>query len=172
MDGQSVDQPAGGASTLRWGVKRSLLDYVSRLGDGRIAWRPGQTPAEFPLSHGTESPQGRRFGFAGGLRLSGHAGMLDVVLEDPAIDLDSGMLLVGVKQSTEPVAILVLGDPVIDDGDHGVTVTYPTPELTPDGVVVFGSVYPEATVFDPVVVRLSPDAITVLTDAGPVPGSR
>lgn len=76
------------------------------------------------------------------------------------------MLLASVQQAEEPVAILRMGDARVQQSEDGFSITYPAPKLTPDGVIVFGGVYPENEKFDPIVVRLRQETAMKLVTQG------
>jgi hypothetical protein len=140
------------AGVLRWRIKESLLGYLNRLPDGLMLWSDPRRPGEFPLEE-------RRSGagalqFEGSVRLLGHAGMLNVLLESPSLNLEVGVLQVKTRLTDGPVAILLLGPVEITEQDQAYMIRYPDPRLTNDGAVVFGGNYREGEILDPLEVQL------------------
>lgn len=69
-------------SVLRWSIKDSLLSYVRAMQDGRIVVDGGATDVGHSFEFaGTFDP----LRFAGRVMLTGHSGMMRVIIADPAI---------------------------------------------------------------------------------------
>jgi hypothetical protein len=82
-----MSAPDGGArhrAVLSWGVKASLVGYVRGMADGRVETTDGAELADnafrFPRREGADD-----LAFRGSVALTGHGGMLRVVIADPAL---------------------------------------------------------------------------------------
>lgn len=93
---------------LIWGVKASLLQYIQRMPDGAVDVDPpavamGNThDFSFPLA---EQSAQDRLRFSGGLRCSGHGGLLRIDIVDPEL---------AAEDSADPLAgswLLTIADP-------------------------------------------------------------
>lgn len=144
---------------LMWSVKRSLIEYVSALDDGSVHWATAG-PGRFAMAAATVRPPGTTgaFHFEGGVRLSGHLGLMEVVLADPVVDLDAAVLRATVPGEREPVALLALGPVVVAVADDGWRYTAAAPTLLRDGVAVFDGNYRPGAVFDPIAVHVPKEA--------------
>lgn len=132
---------------LRWGIKASLLAYISGLDDGEIeAVAPAMMRGEdfwFPAA----SAEGLEF--AGAVRLRGHWGMLDIELREPLITIlgpDRATLSVRDRGRSDriPIADLTLESPDSADG----TMTWAA-TLTGHGRQLTGGQYAVGTPLDP-----------------------
>jgi hypothetical protein len=81
---------------LHWGIKKSFLDYVARMPDGRGIFRDGATLADgsiavFEPDVEAEQPEAADadlfLAFHGDIHFSGHFGMLNVRIADPWITM-------------------------------------------------------------------------------------
>lgn len=166
------DEPEVSADAgLLWSVKRSLLRYVRRLPDGvvSVAGGTGLTPDlsfHFPLrdadAFDTTSGEGVvRFG--GALSLSGHSGMMAVVLDDLILRVRSDdseapsitvldLSILGQNGDRSPFVSGTLSAEV--EFDDSLQLTCAEPLLTAEGSELLGDVYPVGSVFDPLVVRV------------------
>ncbi|RQP13058.1 MAG: hypothetical protein EAS51_00750 [Microbacteriaceae bacterium] len=163
-------------ATLVWGFKESFRAYI----DGSIAngeWTTVgddvsyETP-EFTWVGGTGSSDGAEaldLQFAGGIRFTGHGGILDTTVENPriVIDGDSALLIVdihGTTQSGEAVdqAEVEFGEldltdvTAMRDGDT-LTWTGVPATLTESGSAAFGT-YPAGEALDPLTIVATVDA--------------
>jgi len=163
-------------ATLVWGFKESFRAYI----DGSIAngeWTTVgddvsyETP-EFTWAGGAGSTDGAEaldLQFAGGVRFSGHGGILDTTVENPrvVIDGDSALLIVdihGTTQSGEAVdqAEVEFGEldltdvTAMRDGDT-LTWTGVPATLTESGSAAFGT-YPAGEALDPLTIVATVDA--------------
>ncbi|UOQ56029.1 HtaA domain-containing protein [Leucobacter allii] len=82
-------------TSLHWGVKASFLGYLGAMPDGEVT---PLAPAElldgrtlrFPeIGTGGAAGAGSRR-FAGGVRFTGHGGVLDLVIAEPALESGDG----------------------------------------------------------------------------------
>lgn len=98
MEQLLLDAPA-----LRWGIKRSFIDYLSRLPDGSVSADAGASIVsgsyfQFEPDGGASAaeagwPAGVRK-FRGQVRLSGHQGMMSLFVTDPWLEFGAeGVLL-------------------------------------------------------------------------------
>lgn len=166
-------QWARGARELRWGLKRSFLDYLSGTGDLALSMDGGvrALPQEQAFSFPVAGPvAGARDGaaveavrFAGSLVLTAHFGALRVLVADPWLEPapDGARLTVARPEEWAPgPARFCLADlrplDVLEEG--GWVATRFDAALAPDGVAMFGGVYPPGEPFDHVVVMARPGA--------------
>jgi hypothetical protein len=128
-------------STLVWGVKASLLTYVRSMADGVVATDGGalEAPAGFVFP-------GEGLRFRGAITLSGHSGMMRVVLADPhLVETDGAWML----QLTDDAGVRVDFATVAGfDGVDGTGVA-----LTSDGADLFFGPYEAGTPLDDLMVR-------------------
>ncbi|RZT66691.1 HtaA domain-containing protein [Leucobacter luti] len=96
---------------LRWGVKASLIAYVSGMSDGHVAATPPATVSDDgfafpsdPAVAGESAPAPLHF--RGTVTLSGHSGMLRLVFADPAITGANGGWTLTIADPHEPGARL------------------------------------------------------------------
>jgi hypothetical protein len=98
-----------GPGALRWGIKRSFVSYLSRLPDCRVSAEDGasivsgsyfqfvrDTAAEADAAGAPEVADVLKF--RGVARLSGHHGMLSVVVADPWVEFTSGGAVLSVVE--------------------------------------------------------------------------
>ena len=87
---RSIRWPGPGrVSALVWGVKASLLDYVRGMPDGAVAVDGAIESADgftFPSAAG---PDDGILRFGGSVTLTGHSGMMRVVIADPWVAVDA-----------------------------------------------------------------------------------
>ncbi len=163
-------------ATLVWGFKESFRAYI----DGSIAngeWTTvgddvSYATPDFTWVGGTGSTDGEEaldLAFAGGIRFTGHGGILDTTVENPriVIDDDSALLIVdihGTTQTGEAVdqADVEFGEldltdaTVARDGDT-LTWTAVPATLTESGSAAFGT-YPAGEALDPLTIVATVDA--------------
>jgi Htaa len=149
---------------LRWAVKRSFLEYIGSLPDGRVVFSQETDavddellfapihPDQMPKSKGDET---RILAFTGQVRFVGHHGMLFVRIANPhlAITANEGVLTVEDPASESrgriPLVTFSLGEASVDDREW----TAIDVRLTPEGVPVFNEVYQANEPFEEFVVR-------------------
>lgn len=128
-------------SVLVWGVKQSLLAYVRGMSDGTVATSSGATEAV-----GVFTFPGEALSFTGAVTLTGHGGMMRVVLADPSIvETDDGWVLelgdgAGDRRAFATIAAF--------DGIDGTGLA-----LTAAGSDLFAGPYPAGTPLDDLTVR-------------------
>jgi hypothetical protein len=130
-------------STLVWGVKASLLRYVRGMADGVVATDGGAT--ESPLGF-TFPGDGLRF--SGSVTLTGHDGMMRIVLTDPALVETAGGWMLEIADPDDPAARLRFAAVGAFDGIEGTGVV-----LTADGADLFFGPYEAGTELDDLTVR-------------------
>lgn len=158
-DGAVERSWAHGAHELRWGVKRSFLDYLSGMSDFALAM-DGEVralPQEQAFSFPAVGPVAGTLRFAGSLVLTAHFGALRVLVADPWLEPSPDGVRLTVVRPEEWApgpARFCLADlrplDVLEEG--GWVATRFDASLAPDGVAMFGGVYPPGEPFDPVVV--------------------
>lgn len=152
---------------LRWAIKRSFVDYVMRMPDGRGWVIEGATATEsnefvFEWAGSESSEDGSPvWKFHGEVGMYGHSGMLLVRITDP-------WLTVRGDQAT-----LSVGDPLDEQGGRFDLVTVELApadlswtgaawsgdpvKLTAKATSTFNDVYSEGELFEPLLVLLPPD---------------
>lgn len=90
--------PIGPGATLDWTIRSSLLAYVAGMSDGSIDVVPPATARNPVTEEGFSFPEVRGVGegrhFGGGAILSGHGGLLHLVIAEPSILIgDAGSIL-------------------------------------------------------------------------------
>ncbi len=149
---------------LRWGIKRSLLDYVAQLTDGAIDVSPGVVERadgtfEFPLEPGSGERRDARgqlhIAYQGSVSLRGHRDRMVITLIDPAIVFTSasGVFLTtsqldpSTKQSwRRPIAVLDVG--VSRDPLAAVQWNDLSASLSHEGSLWLSNQYPEGQPLD------------------------
>ncbi|WP_308797462.1 HtaA domain-containing protein [Agromyces silvae] len=180
------------SATLDWGVKQSFRSYIasgpaqgaitpgagaSVNSDGTFRWAAGDGVFDGAVPSADVT-------FGGSVHFTGHGGLLDVLIENPRVDIDgsTGTLYADVKskgltgsdfdQDGVAFASLQVGTPVVN-GDEalytGVAAT-----LTADGVAAFAEFYPAGTALDPLSFSLpysipTPDPIATVTALAAAP---
>ena len=151
---------------LRWAVKRSFLDYLSRVPDGRMSATDGAVLADSdevvwqaatdgtPLVSDTAD---RVLTFAGDLRYGGHGGLLFVRLADPHVTLrhDVGELSVLDTFSQTNGARTSLVTFGISRRGHTPgyeVISADEVRLTDHGAEVFNMAYPAGELFEPLTI--------------------
>ncbi len=173
------------AGELNWGVKQSFRNYIAGpIAHGTITPADGTTVAQdgsylFPADDGTVDGGAVFADFGGSVHFTGHAGQLDMLIEDIRIDLDgaTGVLVADVTSrgfgATAPT--------VYDDVEFatldltGITPTVAGTEttwtaipatLTEAGSPAFAGFYAAGSAIDPVTFTVD----TAATDPGPGDG--
>lgn len=125
-------------STLRWGIKSSLVRYVEAMPDGTVTCS----------SEVTRTPQGFVFpgtdlNFIGWVQLVGHGGMLNLLFKAPALEQGAHGWHLTIADPDTPSERLVFASIATFDGTHGSVTT-----LTQDGADLFFGPYELGTVLD------------------------
>ncbi|MFD1212022.1 HtaA domain-containing protein [Arthrobacter sp. GCM10027362] len=171
----TAQQPAGGDSSpagLTWGIKRSFINYISRLPDGSVTAQDGAAIVDGSFfrfeSDGGEHGSLRTAGvlrFRGQVQLRGHYGMLSVLIADPWIEFDNGAAVVSIvdvrhwpdRSKRVPLLQLPSARLVADGACHFLPET--PARLTSEGSVMFNEQYQPGEKMDPVAVVLQgPDS--------------
>lgn len=159
-------------ATLTWGFKESFRAYIgSDIANGEWTTAGGATYAtpEFRWTQGTghyDPATGTAFvQFTGSVRFTGHDGLLDTTIADPALSMspDSNVLLLDVSgpsmegEQIDAEGVAFVGLPGLQLGaeDYHVTIES-TAVLTDDGEAAFPD-YQAGTDFDPVTLELELD---------------
>lgn len=130
-------------STLVWGIKASLLRYVRGMPDGVVATDGGAT--ESPL--GFTFP-GETLRFSGSVTLTGHDGMMRVVLADPAVVETADGWMLEIADPDDPAARLPFATVGAFDGIDGTGLA-----LTAGGADLFFGPYEQGTGLEDFTVR-------------------
>jgi hypothetical protein len=158
-----VTDPIPPLPGLRWAVKRSFMDYVRRMPDGRAAVADGAKPVDddqvlFAPDPSVPPPAedlDRFWAFSGQVWFDGHAGLLFVQVSAPWIALrgDTAELTVADTLTGGRLSLVTLRlEPGPSPAD-GVEVWHGTDvALTPAGVPVFNDVYPPGEPFEPLTI--------------------
>ena len=161
----TVTEKTVGAGSLSWGIKQSFRDYVSGpIAKGAITTSGvGASGGVFTFgqSAGGSFDRGTGVGtsnYAGTVRFTGHAGLLDVAIGNPVVRVDSatqGTLFVSVNGgSSTPFATLDLAAATRSTPDNTVAYSGAPAALTSQGAAVFtlngSSFYSTGTQLDPV----------------------
>lgn len=162
------ETPTGLVHGLRWGIKRSFVDYVRRMPDGRGSVGEGAVPVgtgdlfyEYDAAASGPGGDGATvWAFRGDVRFTGHMGMLFVRVAHPRLELrDGGSVVVTIEdpqaQAGAPRVPLVTGT-LQHLGTREGTQVWGSDDvvLTAEGVPLFNEVYAEGEPFEQLVVQL------------------
>lgn len=143
----------GGRPELRWGVRASLLRYVSRTG-GVVSVGPPASWSEeqfvFPLRETISDGVSSQLAFSGEFRILGHGGLFDVQFADPILEVSDGQGLLTAEDlgRTRRLAFAELAQR--EEGVFDAT-------LHRGAVHLFGGVYEAGLELDHVHLRIGPD---------------
>jgi len=102
-------------TVLLWGIKSSLLSYVSGMADGEIAV---EAPAERRDS--AFAFPGEDVRFRGGVAVTGHSGLMRVRIGDPSLRSGpGGRWILEIADPDEPAVRLPFAEVGSFDGEHG-----------------------------------------------------
>ena len=140
-------------SELCWAIRESFLEYVEALPDATISCSAGAQRAEhgftFPAAEIPETESSLRF--VGEVRVSAHAGALNVVLRDPHIVVDDGGAWLEITTDTGRMRPARLLDaPSLPVSERA---SFADVALTLDGASWLGGVYNPWTRVAPIVIR-------------------
>ena len=135
-------------SLLVWGIKESLIAYVTGMPDGAVETsdgaRPGAAGFEFPGSDDV---------FRGCVTLSGHDGMMHVAIRDPALVPEGSGWTLTVADPDDPgIRLTFARIAALEAGTDGVRRAVGT-ALTADGADLFFGPYVEGTPLDDPVIE-------------------
>ncbi|GAB3596051.1 HtaA domain-containing protein [Microbacterium tumbae] len=125
-------------STLVWGVKESLLSYVRRMPDGAITADDGAR-----IDGNAVSFPGDGLRFSGSVTLTGHGGMMHVVLSAPQLVREEETWSLSIEDPDAPEGRLRFATVGSFDGARGSDV-----RLTEDGADLFFGPYTRGTPLD------------------------
>lgn len=127
-------------STLRWGIKASLLGYVRGMADGRVEVADGATAdGDAFVFEGADAS----LVFRGSVALTGHGGMLRVTIADPAVVEAAGGWVLEIADPDDPDARLRFATIAAFDG-----TTASGTALTEEGADLFFGPYTTGTPID------------------------
>lgn len=129
-----------GSSWIGWGIRAGFRDYLTGLEDvavvtNNVRWDEAHQMWIFPRPDLAPSR----------LRISAHAGALQIELRDLALATDKGDVFMTLAGDVRIARML--GTPSLD---HDGTQAYRDVALTNDGALLFGSVYAPWARMDPV----------------------
>jgi hypothetical protein len=137
---------------LAWGVKKSLISYVSAAPGGQllttrdVTWEDGAF--RFPLSE-SSARDGDEYDFEGTIRFHGHFGMLVAELSALRIARAEGGWTLSFADGDGRVEGFTLdGEPARKE-DSPERLDWENVRLTGVGSAIFGDHYPSGTLFDP-----------------------
>ncbi|MBU8868489.1 HtaA domain-containing protein [Paenarthrobacter aromaticivorans] len=120
---------------LHWGIDPHFLAYVGSLPDGMIEAREPAEQRDHDFLFPEVGTQPGRIQFAGAIRFFGHGGLLEVLLQDPAIESDKNGSILTVTGPSGRAAMLNLRT---TDSERG---TLFESTLRGEAVQWFGGVY-------------------------------
>ena len=130
-------------TSLLWGIKGSLLDYVRGMADGSVEVADGASITaagiRFPVADG--------LAFGGAVTLTGHGGMLRVTIARPALVETSDGWVLEIADPDDPSRRMAFATIAAFDG----TLASGT-ALTQDGADLFFGPYERGTAIDDPVV--------------------
>ena len=133
-------------SALVWGVKASLLDYVRGMPDGAVELDgPRESPDGFVFA-AADGPEDGIRRFKGSVTLTGHSGMMRVVIADPWIAVRPGEL--SIADPDTPGVRLPFARMEALEADAGGVLHARGTTLTADGADLFFGPYREGTPLD------------------------
>lgn len=138
---------ASATHSLDWGIKASLLRYVRGMSDGAVTVSGGASEIDSVAGGGFRFPSDDTtdalLAFRGTVTLTGHGGMMRVVLADPAlVETGTGWVL-EIDDPDDPSIRLVFAT-VADFDGHLASGT----ALTEDGADFFFGPYERGTALD------------------------
>lgn len=130
--------------SLRWGIKTSLLRYVRDMPDGRVEAANGAAAVEGGFVFGSAGG----LAFRGTVTLTGHHGMMRVVIADPAFVQTASGWSLEIADPDEPGTRLRFATINAFDAERATGTA-----LTTDGADLFFGPYTAGTPLDdPIVV--------------------
>ena len=154
---------------LRWGLKKSFVDYVRRMPDGKGSVGDGAVPVgagDLFYEHEVAGSSDGVWAFRGDVRFSGHFGMLYVRVANPWVEVSEGRAVLTIEdpQAREGAPRVPLVTATLQRlGDREGTQVWGSDDvaLTASGVALFNDVYAEGELFEPIVIQLpvAPSAV-------------
>jgi len=152
-----VRQDGRVTGVLAWGVKQSLLSYVTSAPGGQllttkdVRWEDGAF--RFPLADSAPGADGESFDVEGVVRFHGHFSMLVAELSGLRITRgDAGWVLSLADGEDSRVDAFALDGEPERSGDGPGRLDWADVRLTEAGSEGFGGHYPPGTLFDPLAV--------------------
>jgi len=145
--------------SILWGIKESLLSYVAGASGGRVdldGVENADGAFSFPLATVDGTP-GEGSGVAratGSVCLFGHFGMAIQEIHDPWVEWDGDRAVMSIAQAPASEQRMLAWDlrpMVFRGGEYRAGLV----RLTSAGSALFGQQYPQATEFDPLIVRFA-----------------
>ncbi|MCX6497845.1 MAG: HtaA domain-containing protein [Arthrobacter sp.] len=152
------------APVLRWGIKRSFMDYLSRLPDGSVSADAGASIVsgsyfQFEPDGGAPAAEADALAgvrkFRGQVRLSGHHGMMSLVVGDPWLEFGADGVVLSVADTQQApgsgarLELLRLSRPGRPESPATEWTELPA-QLAAAGVDVFNGQYAAGEEMDPV----------------------
>lgn len=135
------------AANLRWTLRRSFVDYIARVPDGRMSVTDGADVdgVDFIFEHYETSgdEHSGTIRYRGDVRFAGHGNMLTVCIIDPVINYEDDRATVSIQlpesaqRSPERINLGVGSLEKLGGGQYKMYAL----QLTPDGSDVFAGVY-------------------------------
>ncbi|UGQ11087.1 HtaA domain-containing protein [Yinghuangia sp. ASG 101] len=147
---------------LRWGLKKSFLDYIRGMPDGRGSVGDGAVPVgtgDLFYAHDAERSGAGVWAFRGDVRFSGHFGLLFVRVANPWLEVDDSSVVVSIEDPqarTDAPRVPLVAGTLRRLGDREGTEVWGSDDvaLTAAGVELFNDVYAEGEPFEPLVAQL------------------
>ncbi|WP_440899664.1 HtaA domain-containing protein [Actinosynnema sp.] len=156
-----VDETGGPG--LRWAIKRSFVDYVLRMPDGRAGAGEGAHPLEggeirYEAGEPREVDGALVLPFRGDVRFAGHFGMLYVRIADPEVTIRDGKAELTIAdpylKSEERTRLVTFTAVPLDAGPGESAWSASDVVLAPEGVELFNDVYQAGEPFEPLEIRV------------------
>lgn len=133
---------------LVWGIKRSFLQYIARMPDGRCSATDGANLLDKSFHFSLDVDSGQAVGivkFRGDVRFSGHNRMLFLRIAHPWLhtDTDGSAATLTIDGAPKRVILATLDLLTENDGHRGVNV-----RLSEHGSELFNLAYPAGEVLD------------------------
>lgn len=171
MDTPTENAPASQpqlAPGLRWGIKRSFIDYVRRMADGKGTVGNGAVPVgtgdlfyEYDEAASLRDPAApsQVWAFRGDVRFSGHFGMLFVRIAHPRLEISGTEAVLTIedpqdREGAPRIPLVTARLQQLADEDGAAVWGAEDVTLTADGVPLFNEVYVEGEAFEPLIVQL------------------
>lgn len=152
---------------LRWALKLSFLDYISRapggsgsLSDGAVATENRQVVFQPDLRHETApDQQGRFYAFRGTVTFRAYSGALLVKITDPWVTIADGHGELTVVDPFQRESDVRLSLATFDIDNHLIDAGFEhwaanNVRLAREGCELFNDVYPESELLEPITIIL------------------
>ncbi|MFM9262683.1 HtaA domain-containing protein [Rhodococcus sp. 5A-K4] len=145
------------ATSLRWSVKDSLLQYVRALGEISYAYGLAEQGDElhWPLVADRHDPDGARIAqYRGEIHLRAHDGLLDIVIADPEVRINDKQGQLSVRTTLDGSDHIVIA--TLDVVESPASTVCAEVRVTPAGSMMFGANYPSGAKLSPLTVGVGP----------------